>query len=178
MAAALVRPSVLLMPTLSAGLNSQLRRLRIGSSFLRVLSCSLHTVVAAEDPSEERYKHTITSGPHTFRGDLSESWGAGGTAPEPKDYAFAGLAMCSSMTIRLFAERKKWPLRRVTVTVKEVSSKELHGTIPDGLQVIVSLEGELTDAQKKRLIEISERCPVKQMMLGKMRDGISVHLAT
>lgn len=165
------------MPTLSAGLHSKVQRLRTCSRFLRVSSCSLHTVVATEDPNGEPYKHVITSGPHTFRGDLGEAWGAGGTAPEPKDYAFAGLAMCSSLTIRLFAERKKWPLRRVSVTVKEVSEKDLHGTIPDGLQMTISLEGDLSDAQKERLLEISARCPVKQMMLGKMRDGISVHLS-
>jgi putative redox protein len=81
------------------------------------------------------------------------------------------------MTIRLFADRKKWPLRRVTVTVKEMG-KDLHGTLPDGLQLIVSLEGELTTAQKERLIEVSANCPVKKMMLGKMRDGISVHLSS
>lgn len=109
MAATLVRPSMLLMPAPSAGLIRELRRLRVG-----VPSCSLHTVVATEDPvsptffacwynvsalriwglgfylmcdgvwfqSGERFKHVITSGPHTFRGDLSEAWGAGGTAPE------------------------------------------------------------------------------------------------
>lgn len=61
MAAALVRPSILLVPTFSARLHSELRRLRVGSSVLRAPSCSLHTVVAAEDPVSLPFPHSFLS---------------------------------------------------------------------------------------------------------------------
>jgi len=136
---------------------------------------ALHTVVASEDPSGERYKNIVTSGSHSFRGDLGEAWSAGGTAPEPKDYALAGLALCTSMTIRLFADRMKWPLHHVQVEVQELGKGS--GSVPDGLQMTLKLEGNLTSQQKERLLQVSAKCPVKQMMLGKMRDGIDMKLA-
>ncbi|KAG6543964.1 hypothetical protein Mapa_014588 [Marchantia paleacea] len=109
--------------------------------------CASHIAVSSEDPSCERYKHILKTGPHTFLGDLGQDWGAAGSAPEPKDYAFAALAMCTSMTVRLYADRRKWPLKHVQVTVVEKGGG--HGLLPDGLQMVLQLDGDLTDAQKK-----------------------------
>jgi uncharacterized OsmC-like protein len=95
--------------------------------------------------------------------------------PRPKDYALAGLALCTSMTIRLFADRMKWPLHHVQVEVQELGKGS--GSVPDGLQMTLKLEGNLTSQQKERLLQVSAKCPVKQMMLGKMRDGIDMKLA-
>ncbi|KAL2654148.1 hypothetical protein R1flu_022276 [Riccia fluitans] len=138
------------------------------------IRCASHIALSSEDSSGERYKHVLKTGIHTFYGDLGAEWGAGGTAPEPKDYAFAALAMCTSMTVRLFADRRKWPLKHVEVTVVEKGGG--LGLLPDGLQMILKLDGDLTEDQKKILVEVSKRCPVKQMFLGKMPSGIELEL--
>ncbi|KAL3686136.1 hypothetical protein R1sor_004158 [Riccia sorocarpa] len=134
------------------------------------IRCISHIAVSSEDPSGERYKHILQTGVHTFYGDLGSEWGAGGTAPEPKDYAFAALAMCTSMTVRLYAERRNWPLKHVEVTVVEEGGG--RGLLPDGLQMILKLDGDLTENQKETLVQISKKCPVKQMFLGKMPNGV------
>jgi uncharacterized OsmC-like protein len=61
--------------------------------------------------------------------------------------------------------------------VLKVQIRCAAGSVPDGLQMTLKLEGNLTSQQKERLLQVSAKCPVKQMMLGKMRDGIDMKLA-
>jgi len=84
MATTLIRQIMFLKPMLSTRIQLRMRAPMLSTSkFLpSSWSCNLHTVVATEDSSGEKYKHTITSGSHTFMGDLGEAWGASGTAPE------------------------------------------------------------------------------------------------
>ncbi|CAM6127271.1 unnamed protein product [Calypogeia fissa] len=143
---------------------------------LPIVRCSSHNAIASEDPSGKPYISILKAGGHTFKGDLgAEPWGAGGTAPEPKDYAFAALALCTSMTVRLYANRKNWPLKHVEVEVQEINGQP--GKVPEGLHAILKLEGDLTDEQKNELIKISASCPIKQIFSGKMKNGITSEIS-
>ncbi|BBN00244.1 putative redox protein [Marchantia polymorpha subsp. ruderalis] len=133
-----------------------------------------HVAVSSEDESGARYQHVVRAGGHTFRGDLGAGWGAAGSAPEPKDYALGALAVCTSMTVRLYADRRRWSLRHVQVTVVEQGGG--MGLLPDGLRMLLRLDGDLTDAQRSALVEVSKKCPIKQMFLGKMPHGVHVEL--
>ena len=97
--------------------------------------------------------------------------GGGGTGPGPYDLLSAALATCTSMTIRVFARRKDWPLEQISVLVTH--SKVALGPGPDGapqagsrdrFEVAVTLTGSLDDAQRQRLMDIANHCPVHRTL--------------
>ena len=90
---------------------------------------------------------------------IDEPVSAGGLGSGPNPYALLGAALgaCTTMTIRLYANRKSWPLTRVRAAVRH-SRAGLNAK--DHFALDITLEGELDDAQRARLMEIAERCPV------------------
>ena len=85
------------------------------------------------------------------------------------------LALCTSMTVRLFATRSGFPLERVRVRAAEHTQEGAH--VPDGLSLSIELVGEqLTKQQRERLLRAATKCPVKQMLAGGMKDGVSAVL--
>ena len=103
--------------------------------------------------------------------DEPASVGGTETAPTPYDYLGLALASCTSMTIRMYAQRKDLPLDAVRVTV---SHGRVHATdcaeceTTDGhmdrLTRTVSLTGDLSDAQRERILQIADRCPVHRTL--------------
>jgi putative redox protein len=83
--------------------------------------------------------------------------GGFGSGPNPYDLLSAALGACKTMTVRLYANRKGWPLEWVQVAVRH-SRADLQAR--DVFEADVTLEGALDDAQRARLLEIAERCPV------------------
>lgn len=110
-----------------------------------------------------KFTQTVTAGPNTFTAD--EPVDAGGTdlGPSPFDLVYAGLGTCTSMTMKLYAERKGIPLAGCVVTVR--------GQSKDGvfrLEREITMKGDLTDDQKKRLLEIADKCPVHRALTSKI----------
>ena len=84
-----------------------------------------------------------------------------GTGPNPYDLLAAALASCTALTVRLYAERKGWPLSHVEVAVRH---QRASLKARDAFEARVRLEGPLTEEQRARLKEIAERCPVHQSL--------------
>jgi len=104
-----------------------------------------------------RYQVEARAGSSAFLVDEPASVGGLGSGPNPYDLLGAALGSCTAMTIRLYAERKAWPLTRVQVTVAH------HRTTLQARDVFeraIALEGALDETQKAKLLEIAERCPV------------------
>ena len=80
-----------------------------------------------------------------------------GSGPNPYNLLSAALGACTTMTIRLYATRKGWPLSKVRVAVKH-SRPDLNSR--DVFEMDIALEGNLDETQRARLMEIAERCPV------------------
>jgi putative redox protein len=109
----------------------------------------------------------IRVGRHHLVADEPLEVGGTDQGPSPYELLAAAIGACTSMTLRMYARTKGWPLQRVTVTVRhdkihardcaECETKE--GRI-DRIEREIALEGPLDEAQKKRLLEIAERCPV------------------
>jgi putative redox protein len=97
----------------------------------------------------------ITSGTHNVDADEPEALGGKGAGFAPYDLLVSSLGACTAITLRMYAERKQWPLTAVEV--------DLHLTKDGDLTKIarvLSLEGPLSDEQKARLADIAERTPV------------------
>ena len=89
--------------------------------------------------------------------DEPVSVGGLGSGPNPYNLLSAALGSCTAMTIRLYADRKGWPLKHVEVAVRH-NRAGLQAR--DGFAVDIKLEGELDAAQRARLLEIADKCPV------------------
>ena len=114
--------------------------------------------VVVEETGEGNFQVEVLAGGARFLADEPVEVGGLGSGPTPYDLLCAALGACTAMTIRMYARRKEWPLRRVRVCVGHARTKEEDP--PDGFLREVALEGDLTDEQRSRLIEIAERCPV------------------
>jgi uncharacterized OsmC-like protein len=117
------------------------------------------------------YRTEIHAGPHTFVAD--EPLEAGGTddGPTPYDLVLAALGACTAMTLRMYADRKQWPLESVTVHLRHGRSHaadeqqcENRPVRLDQIERTLELSGALTDEQRVRLAEIAERCPVHRTL--------------
>jgi putative redox protein len=104
-----------------------------------------------------KYQVEARVGDAAFLIDEPVASGGLGSGPNPYNLLSAALGSCTTMTIRLYAGRKGWPLHRVRVAVRH-SRPDLNAR--DLFETDIALEGDLDAAQRARLMEIAERCPV------------------
>jgi uncharacterized OsmC-like protein len=127
-----------------------------------------HVVVRGD---ADNFKQEIVAGKHGLVADEPVSAGGGDAGPDPYDYLLASLGVCTSMTIGLYARRKKFPLENVKVSLwhsriyamdcEECETKE--GML-DRIDVEVELTGSLSEAQHAKLMEIAAKCPVHRTL--------------
>ena len=84
-----------------------------------------------------------------------------GSGPDPYGMLAGALGACTAMTIRLYADRQAWPLDRVQVNVKH---QRASLDARDLFERSIYLEGPLDEAQRTKLLEIAERCPVHKTL--------------
>lgn len=114
--------------------------------------------VVAEETGRGLYQLAMRSGAHSFLADEPESVGGLGSGLSPYELVAAGLAACTTMTMRLYAQRKKLPLDKARTVV--VHSKRSDRTPADLFTRTISLEGALDEEQRQKLLAIADRCPV------------------
>ena len=139
-------------------------------------------VVIVEDSGSGDFAEIVRSGRHVLPADEPVAVGGTDTGPGPYQYLLAALGTCTAMTLRMYARQKKWPLEKVTVRLThakihavdcaECETKE--GKI-DRIQRSLELEGPLDAAQRQRLLEIADRCPVHRTLTSQI--VIETHLA-
>ena len=127
--------------------------------------------VAVRLNQEDVFTTEIMVGQHQIIADEPESIGGNDFGPSPYDLVSAGLGACTAMTLHMYARRKKWDLKEVTVHLehykdyaKDLENIEGKKSKIDHFDKVLELEGDLDETQKKRLLEIADRCPVHRTL--------------
>ena len=122
------------------------------------------------------FRTDVRLGDHHLVADEPRSVGGTNLGPTPYDLLSGALATCTSMTLRMYADHKNLDLESATVRVEHdrvhaedcVDCETADGKI-DEFRRTISLEGDLTDAQKNRMLEIADRCPVHRTLHGEIK---------
>lgn len=118
--------------------------------------------VLVQDSGVGDFQVQVSAGGASFVADEPVEVGGLGSGPTPYDLLSAGLGACTVMTLRMYARRKGLPLRHVRVRVGH--ARNAGQKPPDGFVRSIEIEGELSDDQRRRLMEIADRCPVHQTL--------------
>jgi len=127
--------------------------------------------VLVAETGHGKFEQSIIAGEHRYLADEPVSAGGNGSGPSPYEYLLAGLGACTSMTIRLYADLKKIPLARVSVALRHdkihatdcAECETREGKI-DRIEREVTLEGDLSAEQRRKLMEIADKCPVHRTL--------------
>ncbi|MBA2662432.1 MAG: alpha/beta fold hydrolase [Bradymonadaceae bacterium] len=129
--------------------------------------------------TERGFRTELMANGFALYADEPADLGGTDTGPTPYDFLASGLAACTSMTLRMYADRKEWPLQGVEVTVEHSRShnKDCEKMDPDAPHLdhfrrSLRIEGDLSDEQRQRLVEIADRCPVHRTLES------TVHIST
>jgi putative redox protein len=116
----------------------------------------------ADDSGHGGLQMFLTAGPTSLVADVKVASGGLDLGPDPHDLVAAGLAACTTMTLRLYAKRKNWTLGAVHVEVR--SARDVDMVPPERFDREITLDGDLDDEQRKRLLEIAEMCPIHRLL--------------
>src|SRR5437879_6509459 len=128
--------------------------------------------VVVRETRNSKFQQIITTGPHEMVADEPVAVGGQDSGPGPYDFVLAGLGACTSMTMRMYADRKSLPLERVTVTLKhskihaeDCAECETREGMLDQIDRVISIKGVLDADQRKRLMEIADKCPDRKSVV-------------
>ncbi len=129
----------------------------------------------ATETTGGKFQQIVTSGNHRVMADEPVGYGGLDTGLSPYDFLSSAVATCTAMTLRVYAEHKSLPLGRISVgvthakvhmddmTTAATSDKKSSGYI-DRFQRSISIEGDLTDDLRDKLISIADKCPVSKTL--------------
>ena len=117
------------------------------------------------------FAQQILAGSHALTADEPTESGGTDIGPSPYDLLLAALGACTSMTVGMYARRKAWPLESVTVRLRhsriyaaDCANCETQEGMLDRIERDVQFIGALTDEQRAKLLEISNKCPVHRTL--------------
>lgn len=127
------------------------------------------------------YKTTLTAGNHELVSDEPESKGGNDLGPDPYDYLLMSLGSCTVITMKMYADRKEWPVEDIFVELRHFKDhaedceecKDPKAKI-DKIEKEITVQGDLNQEQIDRLLDISKKCPVHKTLLGQMEIDSSI----
>ena len=137
---------------------------------LQEIAVEAGTVVVSET-GDGVFTQQLLDGRHRLLADEPVTAGGKDLGPGPYELLLMALGACTSMTVRLYANRKQWPLQRVTVRLKHTRSypsdcKECESkpVMLDHVDREIEFAGDLSDEQRARLLEMAQKCPVHRTL--------------
>lgn len=125
-----------------------------------------------------KFQQTVRVGRHVFSADEPASFGGTDSGPSPYDLLLAALGTCTSMTMKMYADRKGIPLESVYIVlehsrehVEDCKSCNNEDNRIDVIDRSITLEGNLTEEQRHKLLEIAAKCPVHRTL----ENRIDIH---
>jgi len=125
------------------------------------------TVVTVTETGAGVYTQEIKAGAHVSIADEPEDVGGLDRGPAPYDLLLSSLGACTSMTVRMYANQKKWPLDKISVTLTHHKEAGPDNTKVDVISRDITLTGALDDTQRARLLEIANKCPIHRTLENK-----------
>lgn len=127
---------------------------------------------------DQNYKTVMNAGEHELIADEPESAGGGNQGPGPYDYLLMALGSCSVITMKMYADRKEWPVDDIYIEMRHfkahaedcVDCDNPNAKI-DKIEKEIIVKGDLSGEQLERLLEISKKCPVHKTLL----NDIEIH---
>jgi putative redox protein len=127
--------------------------------------------VVIVDTAHTPYLEHVTVGAHRLQGD--EPTDAGGTdaGPNPYEFLLTALGVCTCITVQMYAQRQHWPLEAIHIALTHAKAHADDCTacaseirMIDTVEMEIALTGDLSEEQRKRLLEIASRCPVHRTL--------------
>ena len=123
-----------------------------------------------------RYVETITVGAHVLQADEPGDAGGSDVGPSPYELLLGALGACTSITVRMYAERKKWPLEGVRVRLSHAKAHaedcvacETEVRMIDRIDLEITFLGPLSEDQRLRLMEIANHCPIHHTLTSQVQ---------
>ena len=117
------------------------------------------------------YRQEVSVGPHRYLADEPLDAGGRDAGPDPYELLLIALGSCVGITLRMYADRKQWPLEAVRtelswarVHMADRADFEIGLKFTDGIEMELSLFGDLSDSQRERLMDIANKCPVHRTL--------------
>lgn len=120
--------------------------------------------VVASLAQEDNFLTRMKVGSHYMLADEPLNVGGNDFGPNPFELVTAGLSACTSMTLHMYAKHKEWDLQKVNVHISHSKEEVEEGTKQDVFTRHIEIQGELDKKQRKRLIEIANKCPVHKTL--------------
>ncbi len=131
--------------------------------------------ILVHESGKGKFAQEVVIRNHTLEADEPVSNGGNDLGPSPYDFLLTALGCCTSMTVRMYADLKKIPLKNIIVrlTHEKIYAKDCAGfeetqSKIDSIQRNITLEGELTEEQRAKLLEIANKCPVHRTLTSKI----------
>ena len=119
--------------------------------------------------TEYHFSQKITAGKHTYLSDEPKKLKGDDKGPSPFELLLSALGSCTSITLTMYAEMKGIKLDVINVRLNYIPPNKLEGT-PSRITRKIHLEGDFTDEQRRRMLEIADRCPVHRTL----RQGVDI----
>jgi len=123
------------------------------------------------EEKDHKFSQNVFSDSHHWLADEPSSVGGANAGPDPYEHLLAALGTCTSMTIRMYADRKKWPLNNIGINLyhersynKDCQHCDEAPQQIDYLHREITLEGEISDEQRNKLLDIADKCPVHKTL--------------
>ena len=127
--------------------------------------------VVVRETGRGRFQQEVVWGPHRLTADEPTDVGGLDTGLGPYELLLASLGACTAMTLRLYADRKQYPLKNAQVRLRhsrihaeDCAECETKSGMLDRIERIITLDGDLNDEQRARLMEIADKCPVHRTL--------------